>query len=101
MEIFPNGFGGFDKTTFAPQAYLVLGSGLYVAGGIGVNYADDKFGDDPFYALRAGVDIEVLPNLRLDINANYRFIEWNDVKKLDEKINTDTVTLGAALRLAF
>ncbi len=101
LEIFPSGFGGFDKTTFAPQAYLVVGSGLYVAGGIGVHYADGKFGDDPFYAVRAGLNVAVLPGLRLDLNANYRFLDWNDVRKLDKKINTDTITLGAAVRMAF
>ncbi|MCA1808291.1 MAG: hypothetical protein ABR497_05300 [Kiritimatiellia bacterium] len=101
VEIFPSGFGGYDKTTFAPQAYLVVGSGLYVAGGIGINYADGKFADDPFYAIRAGLDLEVLPSLHLDINANYRFIDWQNIKELDKHINTDTITLGAALRLAF
>lgn len=101
LEIFPNGFGGADETTFAPQAFVVLGSGIYVAGGIGIAYADGEFGDDPFYALRAGFDIEVLPNLRLDINANYRFLDWDNVKGLEKKINTDTVTLGAAVRFAF
>ncbi len=101
LEIFPNGFGGSDETTFAPQAYLVLGSGIYVAGGIGINYADGKFADDPFYGVRAGLDFEILPNLRLDINANYRFLDWENIKELDKHINTDTVTLGAAARLAF
>ncbi len=101
LEIFPDGFGGSDKTTFAPQAYLVLGSAIYVAGGIGINYSDDKFADDPFYGVRAGLDLEVLPNLHLDINANYRFLDWDNVKELDKHINTDTVTLGAAVRLGF
>ena len=53
------------------------------------------------FALRAGLDIEVLPNLRLDINANYRFLDWDNVKELDKKINTDTITFGAAVRFAF
>lgn len=101
LEIFPSGFGGFDKTTFAPQAYLVVGSGLYVAGGIGVHYADGDFGDDPFYAVRAGLNVAVLPGVHLDLNANYRFLDWNDVRELDKKINTDTLTLGAAVRMAF
>lgn len=89
------------KEVYAPAAYLVLGTGLYGALGIGGSYSDGDFSKDPFYALRVGVAIEVLPKLFLDINANYRFNEWEEIKTVDEDTNTDTITLGAAVRIEF
>jgi hypothetical protein len=34
-----------------------------------------------------------------DINANYRFEEWDSIKTLDEDASSDTITLGAAVRI--
>ncbi len=101
LEWFEKGFGGAQETVYQPQAYLVVGKVIYAAAGIGGYYADGKFADNPFYALRAGLDIPILPILHLDINANYRFENWNDLSAEGKEIGTDTVTLGAAARLAF
>lgn len=103
MEIFPAGFGGSDEATYAPQAYLVLGSVIYLAGGIGIGYADGKFADEPFYALRAGLDWELFSFLHIDAHADYRFLDWDNSNLRDQlkNINTDTVMLGIALRLEF
>ena len=49
---------------------------------------------DMFYAAKIGVDITILPKLSLDINANYRFDDWD----LIDEAETDTVTLGALVR---
>jgi opacity protein-like surface antigen len=99
LEIFPDGVGGIQETTYAPQALLLLGSGLYGGIGIGTFYVDNEFADDPFYVLRAGIDLELLPNLRLDINANYHFTDFESIETVDDDIDTDTITLGAMLRL--
>jgi hypothetical protein len=48
------------------------------------------------------MDFDILPKITLDINANYRFTKWGELKDEDDKIkmiDTDTIMLGAALRL--
>ncbi len=101
LEWFQKGFGGTDKDVYQPQAYLIVGKVLYGAAGIGGYYTDGKLADKPFYAFRVGLDIPLLPILHLDINANYRFENWDDLSTEGKEIDTDTVTLGAAARLAF
>jgi len=77
----------------------VLGSALYAALGVGTYYTDGDFAKDPFFNVRAGLDLCLLPSIYLDINANYRFENWDDIKTLDEDISSDTITIGAAVRL--
>jgi len=99
LEVYPEGFAGQKKTSYAPQAALVIGRGLYGAAGIGIAYADGDFADDPFYVFRAGFNIELLPNLYLDLNAQYRFMQWEDLEDKDNKVSADTIMLAALLRL--
>jgi hypothetical protein len=99
VEWFQSGYAGADQETYEPQAYLLVGSGIYGAAGIGGYYWDGEWGDRPFYALRGGLNFELLPSLYLDVNANYRFEDWAGLKASD--IDSDTITLGAAVRLAF
>ncbi len=91
----------FDENAYAPQAYLVVGETLYAAAGIGILYTDGDFADEPFYVFKAGLDLEVLPSLHLDISANYRFNDRADLSNDATDVDTDTVFLGAALRLEF
>lgn len=99
LEIFPNGYGGSEKTSVSPQVFIGLGSAIYAAVGIGTVYASDldKTFSDPLFIGRAGLDLEIVPALHLDINANYYFTEWEDW----DDFNTDTITLGGQVRLAF
>jgi len=97
-EMMPDRYG---EDTYAPQAYLILGKGLYAAAGVGILLVDDEWAEDPFYSLRAGIDLELLPSIYLDINANYRFNETTDLEASTTDIDTDTVFLGAAVRLGF
>ncbi len=99
VERMQKGFGGSDQDVYEPQAYLVIGKALYGAVGIGGYYTDGDFSSKPFYAFRAGLDLEVLPMLHLDINANYRFEDWSALNSAS--LTTDTITLGVAARLAF
>lgn len=101
LEWFQKGFGGASQDVYQPQAYLILGKVIYAAAGIGGYYSNDKLADKPFYAFRVGLDIPLLPILHLDINANYRFENWDDLSTEGKSVDTDTVTLGAAARLAF
>jgi hypothetical protein len=101
VEWYEAGFGGSTEDIYAPQAFFILGKGLYAGIGIGGYYTDSEFANDPFYAFRAGFDVEVLPSIYLDINANYRFENWDDISAEGSEIDTDTVTLGAAVRFEF
>lgn len=96
LELLPDHLG---EDTLAPQAYLVLGRTLYAAAGIGVLYSDSDFADKPFYAFKAGLDLEILPSLYLDLSANYRFSRREDLDDPANDIGFDTVYLGAAVRL--
>ena len=97
FEFLPDGFAGAEEDVYAPQLYLIGGEGFYGGIGIGWYYADSEWADDPFYALRMGVNFELGPGLFLDINGNYRFTKWDT--DITRDIDTDTVTLAAALRV--
>jgi len=98
VEFLPDMFG---EDAIAPAGYLLVGKAIYAAAGIGIVNFDGEWAEEPFYALRAGLDLEVLPSIFLDVSASYRF---NSETKLDDAIDdidTDTVFLGAAVRLGF
>ncbi|HEY0782196.1 MAG TPA: hypothetical protein VGE98_07075, partial [Thermoanaerobaculia bacterium] len=100
FEYFDKGFGGANKAAYSPQLYLVVGGSLYGALGVGVTYSKGfphRNFSDPFYAARVGLDFILLPRIHLDVNANYRFNAWNQLKNAD----TGTVTLGALVRFGF
>jgi hypothetical protein len=99
FEFMQEGFMGSRETVYAPQAYAVLGRSLTAAAGIGWYYSDGEFADEPFYVLRAGMEFSLIPTIGLDITANYRFSKWGDLKDEDIDIDTDTIVLGAAIRL--
>jgi len=99
VESFESGFAGAGEEVYQPQAFVLVGGAIYGAAGIGGYYSDGEWSGDSFYVLRAGLNLELLPRLYLDINGNYRFEEWSEFETAD--ITTDTVTLGAAARLAF
>jgi len=100
VEFLDKGYAGAEKSVWSPQAYFLIGKGLYGGAGVGINYSDGDFADSAFFALRAGFDLEVLPSIFLDINANYRFEKW-DFDRIEEDLDTDTITLGAILRYEF
>ena len=99
LVLYPDGYAGSNKDVFAPEGFLLLGKGVYAGLGVGTLVADGDVGD-PFFIARAGVNLELLPSLSLDINANYEFAEWDQVNTIDKDADSDTITLGAALRLA-
>ena len=99
VEWLQKGYAGALQDVWAPQAYLILGKTLYGAVGIGGYYSDGTWNNKPFYAFRIGADLEALPHIHLDINANYRFEDWSSLNS--NSVKSDTITLGAAARLAF
>ncbi len=98
LEMMPKGFMASPKAVYAPQAYAVVGKTISGAVGVGWYYSDGEWADQPFYALRAGVELMLVPKISMEIMANYRFTDWGELE--GEDINTDTIMLGAALRIS-
>ena len=98
LEYFEAGFGGSTSEAFAPAAYVLVEWGLYGGVGVGVTISDTLDSDvsDPFYAARLGWDFQVLPRLHVDVHANYRANTFAQLEDYD----SDSITLGAALRVA-
>jgi hypothetical protein len=98
-EYFDKGFQGSRDWAISPQVYVLAGRGFYGGLGVGVTYSDFANGSwsDPFYIAKAGIDFLLLPKLHLDINADYRFVEWEDLDDYD----SDTITFGATVRVGF
>jgi hypothetical protein len=100
LEMMPESLGAYgtaDENVYAPQVFALVGMGLYAGVGAGMYFADGEFWDNPFFMLRGGGNLELLPNLFLDINLNYRFENWDEFEGSD--ISEDTIFLGAAVRL--
>lgn len=98
-EYFDKGFQGSTDWAVAPQVYLLAGRGIYAGVGMGVTYSNFASGDwsDPYFIAKAGFDTLLLPRIHLDINADYRFAEWEQLGDYD----SDTITLGATVRFTF
>jgi len=99
VEWFKQGYAGAAQDVWAPQAYLILGKTIYGAVGIGGYYSGSTWANNPFYAFRVGLDFAILPRIYIDINANYRFQDWSSLNA--SNVKSDTITLGAAVRVAF
>jgi hypothetical protein len=94
-EYIPN-YLGTDEAMWIPQAWALLGSTLYAGAGIGIAHFHGDWANDPFYALRAGVNLP-LGAVGLDMYGAYQF--WNsdafdDVNHDD----LDSITFAALLR---
>ena len=98
FEWLPDRFG---EKAYAPAAYVILGRGAYVSAGAGWLRQDGEWADNPFFALRAGLDFELLPNIFMDLGVSYRFDSKTKLSDAVDDIDTDTLYIGAALRLAF
>ena len=97
VEFLPDRFG---ESAVAPEAYVLLGRAIYCGLGIGMIYSDGNFADEPFYAIKAGLNLELIPGLYADIYGNYRFNDSADIDREETDIDTDTVFLGAAIRIS-
>ena len=99
VEFTPD-YGASDEVLYQPQAYLLLGSWIYAGAGIGIGYLDGNWNDDPFYALRAGLDLPLGDRFSVDINANYRFLNSTVFDDINEE-DADAIMFGATLRYWF
>ncbi len=100
LEVTDQEIAGDSDLVLSPQVFVIVGSFLYGGVGIGLHYTDSDF-SDPFYALKAGLNMEILEEfLYLDMSLNYRFDNW-DYDAVKEDVDTDTVTLGVTARIGF
>ena len=95
VEVLPD-FAGSDKTMWQPQGYLLLGNFIYAGAGIGMGYLTDYGWQDPFYDLRAGVNL-ALGGIGLDVYATYRFQTAEDLEGLTTD-DMNALTLAAVAR---
>lgn len=98
-EYFEAGFQGAQDWAVAPQAYVLIGRGIYGGVGVAVTYGDFSGSDfsDPYFIAKVGFDMLLLPKIHLDVNADYRFARWEELDNYD----TETITLGATVRFSF
>ena len=89
-------YGGSGNSLFEPSGWLLFGGFIYGGAGIGIGYLDGDWFDDPFYALRAGVNVG-LGGLGVDVFGTYRFQNAGDLEGL-EGDDLNSVTFGAILR---
>lgn len=89
-------FGGSNKSLIQPQAYFLVGGLIYGGAGIGIGYFDGNWQEDPFYALRAGVDL-TLGGLGLDAFAQFRFQDTEVFEDFGSQ-NLNSITFGAVVR---
>lgn len=89
-------YGGTGNALIQPQAFVLLGDFLYGGAGIGISYFDGVWFNDPFYSLRAGVNLS-LGSLGLDAYALYRFHDGEVFEDFGEQ-DLDSITFGAQVR---
>src|SRR4029079_19591105 len=99
LEYYRKGFGGSDSAAYSPVAFVLVEFGVYRGRGVWGEPADGLSNNvsDPFYAARLGYDFQLVPRLHFDVNANYRADTFKGLKGYD----TDSLTFGAAARVAF
>ncbi len=92
-------YGKTNKDLFQPQAFFLVGGLVYAGAGIGFCDLDGEWQKNPFYSLRAGVDLP-LGAADIDIFGLYRF-EREEVIEHFGKSNLDAVTISALIRFNF
>ena len=95
LEIIPD-YVGSEELMLQPQGYVLLGNMIYGGAGIGIGRLGDFGWQDPFYALRAGVDF-MAGSLDLDVFATYRFAKSEDLGGLGSD-DLNSITFGALIR---
>lgn len=101
LAFYEDGYAGTSNEPLAPQAFLLLGGPLYLGAGVGILYSKSDFADSPFWVVRAGYEGVLTEWFLFDVTVSYEFSEWNGVNKVDERFESDTVVVGAGLRVLF
>lgn len=98
VDYYQDGFGGSSDSAISPRVLVGAGGNFYVAVGIGTTFADgfENSMSDPFYVGRVGFELDLLPGVSLDLNANYEADAFAEV----DNFETDATTFGAVLRFS-
>ena len=96
LEIVPD-YLESGNALLQPAAYGLISGGLFYGGvGIGIGYLDGEWASDPFYALRAGVELG-LGGLAVDAFLSYRFQSASFGEGVED-FDLDSVTLAAQVK---
>lgn len=87
---------GTEEPMWVPSAWALLGQTIYGGAGIGIGHTDGDWQKNPFYALRAGVQIP-LGGMALDAYTSYQFQSGADLEDLTGE-DLDSLTFAALLR---
>jgi hypothetical protein len=87
---------GTDESLIEPSIYAVTSGLIYFGVGAGIGHIDGEWQDDPFYALRGGVNFG-LGGLSLDVYTTYRFQKDDELEELTGE-DLDSLTFAAVLR---
>ena len=87
---------GTGDEMWQPSLWLLLGGFIYGGGGMGIGYTNNEWQNNPFYALRAGVNLP-LGGLALDGYGTYQFQSDSELENLTGE-DLDSVTFAAILR---
>ena len=89
-------YAGTDNGMFIPSGWALLGSMIYAGAGMGIGHLDGEWQSDPFYALRAGVNLPLMA-FKLDLYGTYNFWNNDDFKDATGE-DLDSITFAAVLR---
>ena len=89
-------YAGSNKSMWIPEGWALAGQMFYGGVGIGIGHINGDWQSDPFYALRAGVDLP-LTKMDLDVFGSYQFQKDEDLKKLTGD-DLNSVTFAAVAR---
>jgi opacity protein-like surface antigen len=105
LQSFPSGY--FDaENAYSPRFIFTIGNAFYIGAGVAWNYMsweedfdflhDDDEWSDAYYLIRGGLEFPfIVPNLKLDLNANYEMNNWSEIDEFD----SDYLTLCAGVRI--
>ena len=88
-------YAGTDNGMFIPSGWALLGSMIYAGAGMGIGHLDGEWQSDPFYALRAGVNLPLMA-FKLDLYGTYNFWNNDDIKDATGE-DLDSITFAAVL----
>ena len=87
---------GTGNAMWQPSAWLLMGNFIYWGAGMGIGYTDSQWQTNPFYALRAGVNLP-LGKRSVDVYATYNFQSDQELESLTGE-DLDSMTFAAILR---
>jgi hypothetical protein len=89
-----------NDVVWEPQALFVIGSWIYGAAGIGWPIGDSEIANQPAAYLKAGLNLSILPLVKLDISGKYKYQRLKDFSDNNKKHTVDGFVIGASINIA-